>query len=504
MLTRLKVSGFKNLVSVDLRLGPFTCIAGANAAGKSNLFDAIHFFSLLADRPLLEAALAVRGANRQVKNLFHRTGDAQSTEMAFEAEMIIPKHGKDDLGQMATASSTFLRYRLELGLRRPLVQGDRGGLPPSTDELEILEERLEYIKKGDAHHHLLFTHGVRSWRDSVVLNQKKGECFISTQEEGGSRIVRLHQDGGGSRGRPLSYLASTLPRTLVSSANAAESPTALLARREMQSWRLLQLEPSALRRSDDFADPSYLGDDGSHLAATLARLERSWQDQGEAQGYPGQAFAQVAGRLAEMIDDVKTISVDRDDKRELLTLEVTSRSGSTYPAPALSDGTLRFLGLAILEIDPQTEGLICLEEPENGVHPRRVPAVLEILQSIAVDTTEPVDIDNPLRQVIVNTHSPSVVKLVPEDSLILACPQEDLDSDGNRLQGVGFRPLQGTWRSRDDAGQPVASLGDLLFYLNPVPPTTDELFEDQRNRNTRVIDRQDVLPILPFPQASGK
>lgn len=41
MLTRLKVSGFKNLVDVDVRFGPFTCVAGANGVGKSNLFDAI-------------------------------------------------------------------------------------------------------------------------------------------------------------------------------------------------------------------------------------------------------------------------------------------------------------------------------------------------------------------------------------------------------------------------------------------------------------------------------
>lgn len=36
MLTRLKVSGFKNLVDADIRFGPFTCIAGANGVGKSS------------------------------------------------------------------------------------------------------------------------------------------------------------------------------------------------------------------------------------------------------------------------------------------------------------------------------------------------------------------------------------------------------------------------------------------------------------------------------------
>ena len=60
MLTRLKVSGFKNLVDVDVRFGPFTCVAGTNAVGKSNLFDAIRFLSALADKPLIDAALSVR------------------------------------------------------------------------------------------------------------------------------------------------------------------------------------------------------------------------------------------------------------------------------------------------------------------------------------------------------------------------------------------------------------------------------------------------------------
>ena len=74
MLTRLKVNGFKNLMNVDIRFGPFTCIAGANGVGKSNLFDAIRFLSALADdRPLIEAAQSVVGANsRRAKSVSSR------------------------------------------------------------------------------------------------------------------------------------------------------------------------------------------------------------------------------------------------------------------------------------------------------------------------------------------------------------------------------------------------------------------------------------------------
>jgi predicted ATPase len=118
MLTRLKVSGFKNLVDVDVRFGPFTCIAGANGVGKSNLFDAIGFLSALAEMPLMEAAKSIRGGRTaDVANLFHRAGERHDETISFMAEMIIPKSGADDLGQPAEATITFLRYSLELSLR---------------------------------------------------------------------------------------------------------------------------------------------------------------------------------------------------------------------------------------------------------------------------------------------------------------------------------------------------------------------------------------------------
>jgi AAA15 family ATPase/GTPase len=61
VLTRLEVNGFKNLLDLEVEFGPFNCIAGENAAGKSNVFDVIQFLSLLADHSLMEAALRVRG-----------------------------------------------------------------------------------------------------------------------------------------------------------------------------------------------------------------------------------------------------------------------------------------------------------------------------------------------------------------------------------------------------------------------------------------------------------
>ncbi len=90
MLTRLKVNGFKNLVDTEMRFGAFTCIAGYNGVGKSNVFDAIRFLSLLADHTFVDAARQVRGGGDLV-SLFTAWGDRR---MRFECDVVIPSREK--------------------------------------------------------------------------------------------------------------------------------------------------------------------------------------------------------------------------------------------------------------------------------------------------------------------------------------------------------------------------------------------------------------------------
>ena len=490
MLTRLKISGFKNLIDVDVPLGPFTCIAGANGTGKSNLFDAIQFLSALANGTLIDAAQSVRneeGGASDVRNLFYRIGNTDTTQMSFEAEMIISQEGVDDLGQQAKATTTLLRYRVVLAYR---VDDHRSSL----GSLELIEERLEHLKLGDWGKYLKFADRRIDWRDSV-LKGKRRVPFISTRIQGENRVIKIHQDGRNSS-RPQTILSKTLPRTVLSTINTAESPTALLARREMQSWRLLQLEPSSLREPDEFTTPPGLGSDGSHLPATLYQLARSQKSTNLTSKKEEDTwiYDQVAARLSELIDDVAAVRIDRDERRELLTLEVTDHSGTVYPARALSDGALRFLALSVLELNPKATGLICVEEPENSIHPSRIPSVLRLLQDIATDVGCPIGSDNPLCQVIVNTHSASVVQEIFDDALLIAELREVVQ-DGQRFNGVRFNWLSDTWRAAALPDVPPVSKGQLLAYLGPAMPRTP-LPKSKLKRNQRVIDRSDIQPLL--------
>lgn len=461
MLTRLKVSGFKNLVDVDVRFGPFTCIAGTNGVGKSNLFDAIRFLSNLTTHPLREAALMVRDEQSRfgdLRSLFTRTGDSYADALTLEAEMIVAKHGEDDLGQPAAAQITFLNYKLELGYEAETVLS-------TVSRLVIRHESLVHINRGDAKKRLGFPHS-KAWRDSVVIGRRTIE-FISTEEKENGLFIRRHQEGPG---RPQPYAADKLVRTVLSSVNASEAATAALAKREMQSWQLLQLEPTALRRPDPLDTPSHMGANGSHLPATLYRLART---HGEA------VYARVGERLAELNEDVQHVQVERDEKRDLLMVEVTDRAGTHYPARALSDGTLRFLALTVIEEDDQVGGVLCLEEPENGIHPARISAMLDLLRDIVTDTEEPLEDGSQLRQVIINTHSPAVVGSLPLDELVVARRVKKIGPQGQLYNQVEFSALPRTWRTEGSEKNraTTVTMGELLAYLNPgdgvgdVPPT---------------------------------
>ncbi len=60
MLTRVEIDGFKTFEDFSLDLRPLTAIVGPNASGKSNLFDALRFLSLLAQYDIRTAMQGLR------------------------------------------------------------------------------------------------------------------------------------------------------------------------------------------------------------------------------------------------------------------------------------------------------------------------------------------------------------------------------------------------------------------------------------------------------------
>jgi predicted ATPase len=483
MIINLKIKGFKNIKDLEISFGPLTCIAGANGVGKSNLFDAIRFLSALAskDNTLVDAALQVRDEKNKkrsvadLKNLFYHDGEKFVNQMEFIVDMIIPLTGVDHLGQHAKATTTSLRYHLIICTK--MKEGESNG------SLEILKEDLIPIKKSEIKAALKKFGSSESWIESILVGKRQNATpFIQTLPD--EKIVTISQDQV-KGGRKKRLQIDQLPRTILSTATAIEYPTMLLAKKELESWRILQLEPSALRSTDDInlTEENEVSANGDHLPITLYRLLNDKSIQADIK-------AQIGNRLSQLIDDVFIVDVDRDEKRGLLTMMVKGKTGPAFPARSLSDGTLRFIALSIIESDPQVSGLICLEEPENGIHPERIPAMVCLLKDIACDIEMPSDSNNPLRQIIVNTHSPLVVAEIPAECLLMAT----LERSG-KDKFIKLKHLSDTWRDKVEIPGQTITKGDLIVYLNPYK------IPARKNKNSgqlRVIDRKELGQLSLF------
>ena len=489
MLTRLRVQGFKNLVDVDVRFDQFTCIAGPNGAGKSNLFDAITFLGDLASMPIMKAASRARGTNGRIsdfQSLFFKNAKGQFLPMLFVAEIIVPSSVTDDFDRAAIPTATFLEYTLELRLSETHAD------PSPADPIYIEQEGLRAINSSDAAKHLGFSRPKTWMKKHIFGPDSRRTPFISTEISGiqGQPAIRLFGDQTKRGGPPFLVPARKSPQTVLSGANSSTHPTALAAQRELRSWRLLQLEPSALRKSDTFRDDPHITSTGEHLPAVLMRLDR---------------YAEVSERLSNLLPDIVSITVDANEQHDVKTVLLTMKDKQTYTASSLSDGTLRFMALAVLALDPEFGGLLCMEEPENGIHPSRIPQMLNLVRSLSedVDSDDDASTTSPMRQLIINTHSPLVVGELRDDELLFA---ETLYLKTKAF--VNFKPLPKTWRqaASEAKNAELITQGEILYYLSGHMHSTTKSVREKfvgrlANVNSKSSSDASTLDLFTSPRA---
>jgi predicted ATPase len=193
-------------------------------------------------------------------------------------------------------------------------------------------------------------------------------------------------------------------------------------------------------RSPDLRSSSpHITASGGHIAATLHAL---------AKNHP-EVKVEIVNRLRELNSDVSEIEVDCDDAREQLVLRARLPGVDNWLyARSLSEGTLRYIALALLLVDANDRAVLCIEEPENGIHPSRIPNLVNLLRDYAVDLMAAVAFDNPLRQVVLNTHSPEVARQLAFDDFVFV--ERALQSDHGVVSV--FRPITNTWRAVGVAG----------------------------------------------------
>ena len=115
---------------------------------------------------------------------------------------------------------------------------------------------------------------------------------------------------------------------------------------------------------------------------------------------------------------------DFDVSMEGGTVQVFFTEGDfSIPATRLSDGTLRYLCLLAILCDPEPPPLICLEEPELGLHPDILPKVADLLRTASQRT-----------QLLVTTHSDILVDAMTDSpEVVVVCSKEQGQTNMQRL-----------------------------------------------------------------------
>jgi predicted ATPase len=376
MLKRVKIQGYKSLVDVEVQLQPLTVLFGPNASGKSNFLDALQLLSRIATSENLRSAFAppYRGTPLEsftfgpdgIQGLLMQERVSFSIEVDVELSQAIIDSVNQQIRELEDGEKSsfvrerFLRYHIEIELLQ------------KTGTLNVAKEYL-----------IALTADGRPGGESPFL-----EWNGSYRRLEGQKTIRLN----GYRDR--SFLLPYVPTS---------HPHLVAMRQELASWFFFYLEPrERMRIPTPVKEVRHIGLMGEELAAFLDTLSRLDEPQ----------FKAVEKALHMIIPSITGIDVSVNTYGEV---ELRLMQGQTpVPASVLSEGTLRILGLLALGGAKEPPSLLGLEEPENGIHPDRLDLITLLLETLVSDDT----------QVIVTTHSPTLLDLVPRESLY-ACRQID-------------------------------------------------------------------------------
>lgn len=276
----------------------------------------------------------------------------------------------------------------------------RGGVAPGMG-VEVRSDRVDYVAQLGA-----------SEVDRLFF---LSEGFTTPP---GREGLALHHDPQSAFSRP-GQRESALVHYQGVGADEVEAFAARL--RGIQRWHFMDTRAlGVLRQAADLHDNRGLDPHGGNLAAWLYLLRSRHRG----------AFTQVQGTLRLVAPFIAELVVEPQALNPHSVVVQWRQVGleGLFDVGHLSDGTLRFLALASVLLQPEPPSLIVLDEPELGLHPHALHVLVELLQDAARRT-----------QVIVATQSRQIVDLVAAEDVIIA-QREGAGTTLRRLDTEGLRP----------------------------------------------------------------
>jgi predicted ATPase len=358
VLHRFRIRGFKSLHDVELSLAPLVVLFGPNAVGKSNVLEALMLLGRLATERTVGDALSppIRGYPLEAFSLpeggLRELVERDQVRLDLEVDLHAPPlAGKQDA----------LRYRIAIAAT------------PRSGEVRVVDEFLTRLNRE---------------------GKERGNFKPRIEAAGGHLVVRQLSEAGTPRHEPLGLNHSLVSNLQYS--GETRYPDFDRLRAELGGWRTYYLDPArAMRSAQPPRETTDIASSGELIAPFLYRLKGSKHLK---------HFQAITRALRTAIPSIEQLDVDLDPDRGTLDVRVR-QLGTEFSSRVVSEGTLRILALCCIAANPWPPRLVAFEEPENGVHPRRIDVIADLLVSIASSQD---------RQVIVTTHSPAFVTAMLE------------------------------------------------------------------------------------------
>ncbi len=348
-------------------LQPLNVLIGPNGSGKSNFIEA---FELLASTPT-DFAAAVRDGGGGGEWLWK--GDGGSEQARIE---VVLGNG--------TPTGKPLRYGLEFGAPR--------------DWLKVVDEVVEETEPFAGHEDVYFYYRFQQGRPAFNVRDERG-LFVERRLQRES--LRPDQSVLAQRKEPDFYPEVTW---------VGERFRSFQTFREWTFGRYTPLRQP--QRTDLPSDR--LAPDNRNLALVLNHIQHE----------DGAGFNEALERFLPWFRRMSTYV--RGGVIELFLHE--SGFASPIPATRLSDGTIRFMAILATLLNPSPPPLVCIEEPELGLHP---DAVLDLGRMLVEASGR--------MQLIVTTHSEALVSSLSNHvGSVVVCERPGLGTELQRLDPQEF------------------------------------------------------------------
>jgi len=412
VITLVEARNFRCLRYISQPLSRFHVLVGPNASGKTTFLDVIGFLGKLVSDGL-EAALTDR--THDFRDLiWGRPENGGQFELAFEAR--IPDEIRAKLSQAAKRYDT-VRYAVRIGL----VEESRA---PG-----ILEESVR-LKEATAastpRQRTLFPETHVPPSESLLIRRGKGRAIMTKKGRDDHFYSEANPKPG--KGWIPSFTLGPYKSALANfPADESRFPVAVWLNHFLtEDIQRFVLNSLLIRQS---SPPSHIRGfrmDGSNLPWVVAALREN---------SPERHSSWIA-HLATVLPDLKDVEVlhREDDKSAYLCLRYP---GVSVPSWVASDGTLRLLALTLPAYLVDQTAIYLIEEPENGIHPRAVEAVVQSLSSVYRG------------QVLLATHSPAILASVELANVLCFAKTKDGATD---IVSGDQHPKLRKWRGETDLG----------------------------------------------------